>query len=334
MNLAVHHLLFTLQAQTLVHLGPQAGAQIRGGLWAALREFACAAPTVQHDPDHALHCPMCRLMALETAQEARGATPPRPFAIRPPLSPRAGEDRLFHSGETFAVGVNLFGNAADVFPYICQAFDRMGAIGVGYGRGRFSIQGVQAVNPLTGETHDLMQGRRIVTTPGVPVTNDIVQRAAGRLPAHRLVLRFLTPTQITHQGGRPADYPCFEVFIARLLERCQALEHHYTDQPTPQPVWQDRYLALIQAARAVRLVEDDTHWVRVRSGSRRTDSINSVSGFVGRAVYEGDLAAFREWVVWGTSLHVGKNAVKGNGWYEIDLEPQSPPTDTNRPDDH
>jgi len=53
MNLVVHHLLFTLQAQTLVHLGPQAGAQIRGGLWAALREFACAAPTIQGDPDHA-----------------------------------------------------------------------------------------------------------------------------------------------------------------------------------------------------------------------------------------------------------------------------------------
>ena len=40
MNLTVHHLLFTLQAQTLVHLGSQAGAQIRGGLLAALREFA------------------------------------------------------------------------------------------------------------------------------------------------------------------------------------------------------------------------------------------------------------------------------------------------------
>jgi hypothetical protein len=320
MNLIVHHIRFTLKAQTLIHLGPQAGAQIRGALWAALRQFACAAPTVQHDPEHALHCPMCRLMALETAQDARGATPPRPFAIRPPLPPHAGEELLFRSGEAFTVGVNLFGNAAEVFPYVCQAFYRMGEIGIGYGRGQFSIEQVQAVNPLTGEVHELMRGSRIVAAPWVPVTGSMVHQATGRLSAHRLVLHFLTPTQITHQGGRTAEHPYFDALIARLLERCQALELHYTDQPTPQPTWHDRYLALTQAARAVPLVEDHTRWIRAKSGSRRTDNTNSVSGFAGRAVYEGDLATFREWVLWGASLHVGKNAVKGNGWYEIGLE--------------
>ncbi len=318
MNLTVHHLLFTLRAQTLVHLGPQAGAQIRGGLWAALREFACAAPKVQGDPDHAQHCPMCRLVALETAESARGGTPPRPFAVRPPLPAQPGQDCLFYSGESFVVGVNLFGGAVDSFPYLCQAFYRLGQLGLGYGRGQFTIERLQAVNPLTGATHDLMDGRRIVALPDLPVEGELVRRVAGELPADRLRLRFLTPTELTYQGGRSASRPYFDVLIARLLERCQALEQHYTAAPTPRALWQERYLALTQAAQGVQLAEQQIRWVRVKSGSRRTNSLNAVSGFVGEAVVEGDLASFREWLVWGASLHVGKNAVKGNGWYALD----------------
>ncbi len=316
MNLTVHHLLFTLRAHTLVHLGPQAGAQIRGGLWAALREFACAAPSIQGDPDHARHCPMCRLVALETAESARGVTPPRPFAVRPPLPASPGQECVFHSGETFVVGINLFGEAVDSFPYLCQASYRLGELGLGYGRGQFSIERIQAVNPLTGATRDLLQGQRIVALPDQPVTDALVQQTAQRLPPDRLHLRFLTPTELTYQGGH-ADRPYFDVLIARLLERCQALEEHYTADPTPRAVWQERYQSLTQAAQQARLAEHRTRWVRVKSGSRRANSVNAVSGFVGEAVVEGDLEMFRPWLVWGSSLHVGKNAVKGNGWYDL-----------------
>jgi hypothetical protein len=317
MNLTVHHLLFTLRAQTLVHLGPQAGAQIRGGLWAALRELACAAPTIQGDPNHARHCPMCRLVALETAESARGVTPPRPFAVRPPLPASPGQDCVFQSGASFVVGINLYGEAVDSFPYLCQAFHRLGQLGLGYGRGQFTIERIQAVNPLSGATHDLLQGQRIVALPDLPVKDELVRQVAGEFPADRLRLRFLTPTELTCQGGH-ADRPYFDVLIARLLERCQALEQHYIADPTPRSAWQERYQSLTQVAQGVRLAEHRTRWVRVKSGSRRTQSVNAVSGFVGEAVVEGDLGPFREWLVWGASLHVGKNAVKGNGWYDLD----------------
>ncbi len=319
MNLVVHHLLFTLQAQTLVHLGPQAGAQIRGGLWAALREFACAAPTIQGDPDHARHCPMCRLVALETAESARGVTPPRPFAVRPPLPASPGQDCIYHSGENFVVGINLFGEAVDSFPYLCQAFHRLGQLGLGYGRGQFTLQRIQAVNPLTGATHDLLQGQRVVALPDLPVTAALVHRTAHHLPTDSLRLRFLTPTELTFQGTL-ADRPYFDVLIARLLERCQALEEHYTADPTPRSVWQERYLQLTQAAQQVQLSRYHTRWVRIKSGSRRTNSVNAVSGFVGEAVVAGDLTPFLPWLLWGSSLHVGKNAVKGNGWYTLDAQ--------------
>jgi len=317
MNLLVHHLRFTLRATTLVHLGPHAGAQLRGALWAALREFACGAPNAAHDPEHTRVCPMCRLLALETGQSARGVSPPRPLAIRPPLAERAEDDRVFYAGDQFSVEVNLFGDVADVFPYICQAFDRMGQQGVGYGRGQFALERVQSVNPLTRETFDLLHDRRLLATPGLPVTPTHVAGSAAGLPADRIALRFITPAQLTAQGQR-LDTPAFPALIGRLLERCQALEAHYTDDPTPQPIWRERYVALTEQAESIRLVADHTHWVRLKSGSRRTGQMTSISGFVGLAHYRGDLTPFHEWLVWGQSLHVGKNAVKGNGWYAID----------------
>lgn len=316
MNLVIHHLKFTLQAVTLVHLGPHAGAQLRGALWAALREFACSAPTATSDPEHSRVCPMCCLMALETAQAARGATPPRPFAVRPPLAARPEDDRVFYPGDQFTVEINLFGAVADVFPYICQAFDRMGTLGVGYGRGRFSLERIQAVNPLTGEELELLYGRQLITTPGAPVTPDLITDSAAALSADRLTLRFITPVQLT-QNGQRLDVPAFPALIGRLLERCQALETHYTANPTPQSAWRKRYRELTQRAESIRLVDDRTHWVNLRSNSRRTRQSTSISGFAGEASYLGDLMPFREWLLWGQSLHVGKNAVKGNGWYVL-----------------
>jgi hypothetical protein len=32
---------------------------------------------------------------------------------------------------------------------------------------------------------------------------------------------------------------------------------------------------------------------------------------------EGSLGALREALVWGSLIHVGKNAVKGDGWYRV-----------------
>lgn len=316
MNLVVHHLRFLVRATTLVHLGPQAGAQIRGALWAALQQFACTAPNIEGDPGHAQHCPMCRLMALETGTSPRGANPPRPFAIRPPLVDRIEQDRVFYTGDGFTIGINLFGDAAGLFPYVCQAVYRMGEIGIGYGRGRFVLEQIDAVDPLSGETMSLFKDRRIIAIPDFPITQNAIEQAIKGMSTERVQLRFLTPIHLKHEGQR-LNKPVFVALLARLLERCQALELHYTDEPGEQAAWREQYLMLTELAQHVQVMEDRTRWFNVQTGSRRTGSRNSISGFTGDAVFQGNLSPFLPWLLWGQSLHVGKNAVKGNGWYEV-----------------
>jgi hypothetical protein len=260
---------------------------------------------------------MCRLVALETADAARGINPARPFAIQPPLGTRAEDDRYYRLGESFQFGINLFGDASDLFPYIIQAVHRMGRIGIGYGRGTFSLTNVHAVNALSGTRQELLEGGRVISSPSLPLTAQQVNQVASGLSHNRLRLRFLTPTQLTSNGSQFCGTPQFDVLIGRLVERCQSIEQYYTEQPTPQEQWRDCYLNLTQRAKQVKLIENGTRWVRARSGSRRSNVSTPLGGLVGTAIYEGDLQPFLAWALWGQSLHVGKNAVKGCGWYEL-----------------
>ena len=84
-------------------------------------------------------------------------------------------------------------------------------------------------------------------------------------------------------------------------------------------VWRRRWVLLEWAERA-RLTRDETRWVDVASYSSRQRRATPIGGFVGRATYEGDLAALRELLVWGEIVHVGKNAVKGDGLYRIERD--------------
>lgn len=318
-DLRIHHITFVLEAQSNVHFGAQVGAQIRGALWHALDKAVCIAPQERQHPDHARLCPMCFLLELQ-AQSPRGQNPPRPFAVRPPLAVRAEADRVFAVGETFEVGMTLMGKASALFPYLVQGMRLVGRTGVGYGRGRFEISGIHCHNPLTETTETLLQNG-IVRVPTLTVTHKDIVQQADALPDGHIHLRFLTPTTLK-QHKTILHQPEFTPLIARLLERCQAMLFHYADDPsTAAPeTWQPLYQGLIQAAADIQRSLDNTRWVDVRSGSRRSNYYHDMGGFVGEVRFEGDVSPFHEWLLWGQSLQVGKNTVKGSGWYEITPE--------------
>lgn len=315
-DLQVHHLRFTLQAQSIVRLGAQAGSQLRGALWQALQSFACTDPRVKRDISHQQHCPMCRLVARETDQ-GRGRDPARPFAIQPPLQAIHRDGLWVDAGHTFTIGISLFGDVADLFPYLVHAVYQMGQQGVGYGRGTFTIVDVRGVHPLLKTQQALFDHGKVIQNPSIPVTNLQIEQAAKQLPVQQVTMRFFTPTQITFEG-KSIPHPIFSTLIARLVERCQSLQETYTATPIDSEVWREQHLQLTQQAELIHVAQDHTRWLTLHSGSRRSMSVNTLSGFVGDVTFAGDeLATFYPWLLWGQSLHVGKNAAKGNGWYEL-----------------
>jgi hypothetical protein len=310
-GMSVQHLRFTIQPTESIVFADQPGSALRGALYQALSEHFCSEPFQPVTPDHQHHCPVCWLMALEDPIYQRGRDIPRPLTIEPPT-------RLtFHRGEAFSFGLSLVGRARDLLPYLARAVDWMGHAGVGRGRGRFRLTRIDETNPLIDAERLLMDGRRVLT-PTLAITPPRVAEAAAALSGERITLHFVTPTRLLAEG-RLVKRPDPAVLVARLLERCQNLAVHHAegDDRPAQADWKQAALTLVESARALKQAYDDTEWVEVFSGSRRHGHATPISGFTGTVRWEGDVTPLGEWLLWGQSLHVGKDAVKGNGWYRI-----------------
>lgn len=322
MTLITHHLAFNATVVTPLLLDDQAGSSIRGAVVNGLLDKFCvnkALPTCTDCPLLRV-CPVATLVApmREDGEGSRGQLP-RPYVVRPP----AGERRQFEPGETLTFGMGLIGPVAQLFPYVFMAAQEIERSGLGRRlpqnngrRGGLRIDSIAAVNPLSDAQQPLFQrGCPNVQLPGLPIAPSDVTAHAATLPADRLTLRFHTPLRLTvKRDGRPSLVHQFDlgIFFARLAWRLDQLAEAYGAGEAIS-----NYQTLPTLVERVRVVNDSTRWIDVVSYSSRTRQRTPIGGLVGTVTLEGDLAPLRELLVWGSLIHVGKNAVKGDGWYTI-----------------
>lgn len=306
-GLTVQHLRFTVEALEIIVFQDQPGSALRGALYQALAQHFCSADGL---PNHAQHCPVCWLLAAEDEDGSRGENIPRALTVQPPYA-----KLVYQRGEQLIFGFSLIGQAQNLLPYLLRAVQQMGEIGIGRGRGRFRLLNLSEVNPLLDVERTLMNGH-LVKQPTLQVTPNRIFETAATLSNQHLTLEFLTPMRLTAHSKlvkTPEPLP----FMQRLLERCQALTRYYGEQAFDEARWQANYLEVSAQASHLQVAYNETRWVEASSGSKRQERYTPISGFTGRVRWEGHLAPLLPWILWGQSLHVGKNAIKGNGWYQI-----------------
>jgi hypothetical protein len=325
----VHQLHISTTVETPIRLNEHKGSAIRGALYHALRGSAdpraawsgfCAnkaAPDCQGCPINAV-CPVMRLVATLAEDAPRGHQAPRPYIINPPLDDGRA---CYAPGEPFAFDLLLVGDAADLFPYVVLALDRLAHEGLGMRgdargrRGTARVTRIDAVHPLTGEVAPVLRpNSRTVHVPALPVTHANVLQAAGRFPpAGDLTLHFITPLRLVDHE-QLVKTPYFRPLLQRLVERIKDLSQTFGGGPVPFDIRELRDLA-----ESVALIEDHTHWLDLHSYSTRLGRQQVIGGLVGRAAYRAaDWRPFLPWLIWGAVLHAGKNAVKGDGWFGLE----------------
>jgi CRISPR/Cas system endoribonuclease Cas6 (RAMP superfamily) len=67
----------------------------------------------------------------------------------------------------------------------------------------------------------------------------------------------------------------------------------------------------------VRTVSLNVRWEERFRTSSKTRQRHELSGFVGEAVYEGDLDEFLPWITVGELVHLGKHTAWGMGQIEL-----------------
>jgi hypothetical protein len=228
-------------------------------------------------------------------------------------------------GERFEFGLTLYAQALQLFPYVVLAVGEFERGGIGrrtrqadgrWWRGTLALREVWAENPLAEERQPVMRaGDTMVQVPDVPITHAQVREVQIPTPQSRVSVRFLTPTRIIERGHllKPDRFR-FQPLFQRLMERLEALSRDFSDTPLR---FEDPR-GLIEAAGRVRVVENHLVWEELRSYSTRRRAASPTSGLMGRVVLEADdWSPFWPWLVWGQFTHVGKDAVKGNGWYRV-----------------
>lgn len=314
-----HHLEVAARVVTPLELDEQSGSALRGAMSNALWDGFCAnkeAPTCVQCPLVKV-CPVAALVApMREEEEQGGSQRPRPYVVRPP---REG-GRRYAPGDRLVFGLGLFGAAADLFPYVVLGVDRLerGGLGRKLGvnggrRGRLEVEEIAAVHPLRRERQVLYKrGQRQVEAPGLPVSPGDVAAFAAGLPTDRLTLECLTPLRLIDNQQlvkRLTLRPLLQRLMRRLDELCIA----YGEGPLGID-----FQGLLAQAQNTQVHNDTLQWVDVVSFSGRQGRSTPIGGLRGRITFEGDLAALRELLVWGSLVHVGRNAVKGDGWYRIE----------------
>lgn len=337
-SFTAHRLRFVAEARETIELNEHQGSAIRGALFHALRNRFCGNQEAQECAACPLSavCPVATLVSTLNPASRWGRDAPRPFTIQPPLPGEGGRAAKsddgrpcfrYEPGDTLAFGLTLYAQALQLFPYVVLAVSEFERAGIGRNiaqaggrrrRGRLAVREVWAENPLNGGRQPVLrEGSRMVQVPDIPITHRQVTEHASRFAPQgsRLALRFLTPARIVERGRllKPEMFQ-FRPFFQRLMERLQALSRDFSDTPL---VFDDPK-GLINAAGLVRVVENHLTWVEVRSYSTRRRAETFLSGFVGQVILESaDWTPFLPWMVWGQFTHVGKDAVKGDGWYDI-----------------
>jgi hypothetical protein len=340
-NFSAHRLRVAAEVQSTLELNEHQGSAIRGSLFHALRNRFCmnreakecaACPLVAS-------CPVATLVSTLRPGSGRGRDVPRPYTVQPPL-PGSGHPverpngRLafrYHPGEKFKFGLTLYAQALQLFPYVVLAVGELEQSGIGrktkqadsrWQRGTFQVSEIKAENPLTGERQPVLKaGDQLVQVPDVPITHAQVCEWVNERIANsesRITIRFLTPTRIIQRGHllKPGHFS-FQPFFQRLMERLEALSRHFSDTP----LHFDDPKGLIEAAGRVEVSDHRLVWEELRSYSTRRRAESPTSGLMGSVMLKADdWSPFWPWLVWGQFTHVGKDAVKGNGWYEVRME--------------
>ncbi|MBN1310267.1 MAG: CRISPR system precrRNA processing endoribonuclease RAMP protein Cas6 [Anaerolineae bacterium] len=293
---------FHLHAAGGLDLGANPGSSLRGALYEALRAMYDTGEAV-HSRDDAEINPVVWLLRLEDEDGTGGKNVPRPIAVRPPPA---------SEGERLSFGISFYGRGRDYIPLVISAVGAMQGLGVGRGRGRFTLLGIDTLDPLTFIPTPLIDGlgRQVGTLPEPPGPDAYTTHASDLGPSH-LTVTFVTPTRIV-QKGHLCHQPTFRPWFQRLLERTRQIGELYTGNPPWIP-----FRELLDAAGGVEIDQDATRWIEMKSGSRRDGTLKPTSGFVGQVSYRGKLAALLPWVVLGQALQVGKNTIKGCGWYKV-----------------
>ncbi len=196
-------------------------------------------------------------------------TAPQPFVLEPPLETK----RVYEPGEELVFHLVLIGKALDYLPYFIYAFDELGRVGLGRGKGKYTLEAVAWLDEAGTAVPVYDGGRKILTDSFHALSLSQLPVPSPSLP--QLSVSFLTPTRLKFENQLTTDCE-FHVFFRNLVRRIALLDYFHCGGEFP-PGRRE----FVERARAVETVTSDLRWVDWERYSNRQQTRMRLGGFVG-----------------------------------------------------
>jgi hypothetical protein len=198
-------------------------------------------------------------------------------------------------------------------------FSELGRVGIGRTRTRYRLERIVTRSANNGRSSELYRAddNLVRADQMIRIGLQDLLREVSALEGERRTIRFLTPTILRHNPegrpgkSRPQRVPAFHVLVKRLRDRVNRLATCYCNEELDLD-----FRAFGEQAEAVQTESVRGRWLD-RTRKTRQKKPQDLGGFIGEITYKGEVTRFLPLLVLGQYLHVGKNAVFGNGWYEV-----------------
>ncbi len=308
---------FVLTADEDLHLPLYIGSTLRGGFGHAFKRCTCCNP--QRD------CPICLLkgkcvysyvfedssLRVNKNLKRYQGNSPHPFIIEPPEEHK----QQYQTNEEIKFNLVLIGRAIDYLPYFIFAFDELGRLGIGKGKGKTGLSQVSSLTvnssdkPIPiydGQSKQLSSGYHIITTA------DILNHVDKYYGNQQITLNFLTPTRIKEQGKLTTQLS-FDLLTANLIRRLSTLLYFHCKQKL-----EIDYEKIIEEAKFIEMQSSALLWHDWERYSNRQKTRMKLGGFMGKITYRGKgLEKFLPLVFIGSLIHIGNGATFGLGRYKV-----------------
>jgi len=292
------------------------GSILRGAFGTSLRKLVCVV-------NRSISCDACILKdrcvytlifnptGINPAKRLRNV--PRGFVLKPPLE----KETVYSSDKPLSFEMVLIGDRINYLPYVIVPVIELGKIGIGLNRGRFILNDISVIKNGISESIYDPESNTVRNIQKIITGSELLEQA-GKINRQRITLEFLTPTRIkynpTGEKGKSeiVMVPEFHHIVRRLRDRINALSVTYCGSPINVD-----FIRIAERAMAVKTKGMNLRWIKVKRKSKTQPIQHDQSGFMGKITFEGDLKEFLPLLLLGEYVHVGEDAVFGNGWYRI-----------------
>jgi len=236
---------------------------------------------------------------------------PRPFVF----SFNEDEREFLYEGESFNIGINLFGWVTDYYLHFIRVIEEIGNEGIGPLRGKYLMRNILTEDyygnrfPLKSDDNGYVQPD-VIKLPENEINPDITEYDGFEIS-------FLTPTLIKYEKQIIRN-PDFLHIFCRLRDRISAIAYFHNGITLSE-----NFKSLEEESKKIKIKESRIKWVEVKRRSSHTGKVQDLSGIVGTVKFGADkknlLQFFYPWLKLGEIVGLGKNTVWGMGRIKFDL---------------